>query len=384
MATAAQIRWRGMMAAVASVTAVGIGIGLAIPLLSTILEARGYSATLIGLNSATAGVASIALAPVATSLAVRFGVVPTLLISIAAAAVSLIGFHAATAVWMWFPLRFVFHGAITIIFILSEFWISDSAPSERRGLVLGIYGTVLSAGFAIGPWLFSVLGSTGFEPFAAGSLLIAAAALPVTLAMGDSPRMEGGRRRGGIIRHSLLVPTATAAVLLFGAVETGGFALFPVYGARIGHSEADTALLISMIGIGNFVLQLPLGLLSDRVRDRRHLLVAIAVIGLIGILALPCLGNDWVLTAWLMFFWGGATGGLYVVGLAHLGARLSGRDLAAANAAFVFCYSLGMLFGPQIIGIGMDAAGPAGFAWTLALFFLAYILFALGRSRSRP
>lgn len=380
METVGQIRWRGMFAATASVTAVGIGIGLAIPLLSTILETRGYSATLIGLNSATAGIASIALTPLATPLAIRFGVVPVLLLSILAAAISLSGFYFVPSFWMWFPLRVIFHGALTIIFILSEFWISDSAPAQRRGLVLGIYATVLSAGFAIGPWLFSVLGSEGLAPFAAGTALMLAALFPVSVAARQSPSLHrGGGSNGGVLRYSLIVPTATAAVLLFGAVETGGFALFPVYGARTGFSVADTALLISMIGLGNVVMQLPLGLLSDRVRDRRHLLVALATIGFAGILLLPATGQNWTLAALLMFFWGGAIGGLYVVGLSHLAAKLSGQDLATANAAFVFCYSLGMLVGPQVIGIGMDLAGPEGFAWTVASFFLAYVTFAVVR-----
>lgn len=380
METVGQIRWRGMFAATASVTAVGIGIGLAIPLLSTILETRGYSATLIGLNSATAGIASIALTPFATPLAMRFGVVPVLLLTIMAAAISLCSFYFVPSFWMWFPLRVVFHGALTIIFILSEFWISDSAPAQRRGLVLGIYATVLSAGFAIGPWLFSVLGSEGLAPFAAGTALIFAAIIPVSIAARDSPGLSGGgENNGGVLRYSLIVPTATAAVLLFGAVETGGFALLPVYGARIGFSVADTALLISMIGLGNVVMQLPLGMLSDRVRDRRHLLASLAAIGFAGILLLPTTGQNWTLAALLLFVWGGAIGGLYVVGLSHLAAKLSGQDLATANAAFVFCYSLGMLVGPQLIGIGMDFAGPQGFAWTIAIFFLAYLTFAVTR-----
>lgn len=384
MTAAEPIRWRGMMAATASVTGVGIAIGLAIPLLSTILEVRGYSASLIGLNTAMAGLASIAMAPLATPLAIRFGVTPVLVASILLASVSLCMFYFAPSFWMWFPLRITYHGAITVIFILSEFWISASAPAERRGLVLGIYGTVLSAGFAIGPWLFSMLGSAGFAPFAVGSLLIVAAILPVLVAIREEPSLHGARNHGGIIRYSLIVPTATAAVLLFGAVETGGFALFPVYGARIGHSEADTALLISMIGLGNVMLQLPMGLLSDRVGDRRWLLIAVSVVGFAGILLLPAISHSWGLTAFLMFIWGGAVGGLYVVGLSHLGAKLSGQDLAAANAAFVFCYSLGMLFGPQVIGIGMDAGGPDGFAWTIAAFFLAYVLFGIVRTRARP
>ncbi|MEZ5811511.1 MAG: MFS transporter [Rhizobiaceae bacterium] len=373
------IRWRGVIASIASISVVGIAIGLAIPLLSTILENRGYSATLIGLNTAMAGIASLAAAPVATPLAVRYGVVPLLLVAIVTTALSFCAFYFATEFWMWFPLRVVLHGALTMVFILSEFWITASAPADRRGFVLGIYATLLSGGFALGPWLFAVLGSGGFAPFGAGTALVLASIVPVLAAVRHGPRLEAGERQGGVIRYSLVVPTATAAVLVFGAVETGGFALFPVYGARIGYSEADAALLISMIGLGNVALQLPLGIVSDRVGDRRVMLAALAAIGFAGILLLPLTDGNWPMAALLMFFWGGATGGLYVVGLAHLGAKLSGRELAAANAAFVFCYSLGMLAGPQVIGIGMDITGPAGFAWTIALFFFVYTAFALRR-----
>ncbi len=363
---------------------VGIATGMTMPLLSTILEVRGYSATVIGLNTAMAGIAAIALAPFTTPMAARFGVTRLIAVSILIATVSLCGFYAAPWFWMWFPLRFIFHAALTVVFILSEFWISASAPPQRRGLVLGIYATVLSAGFAIGPWLFSVLGSADFIPFATGAALILAALLPVLTAYRDEPVLDGETSRGSILRYSLIVPTATAAVLLFGAVETGSFSMLPVYGARAGFSEADAALLISFIGIGNFALQLPLGLLSDRVRDRRHVLIALSIVGLIGMLVLPSLGTNWALTALLMFVWGGATGGLYVVGLAHLSAKLSGKELAQANAAFVFCYSFGMLAGPQFIGVGLDMAGPAGFAWTLAILFTAYIVFAITRTALRP
>src|SRR5712671_1402130 len=128
-----RVHWLPMVAAISSISVVGIAIGLGMPLLSVILETRGHSASMIGLNTAVAGLASIAGAPLATPLAM--------------------------------PLRVLLHIALTVLFILSEFWISTSAPPHRRGLVLGIYATVLSLGFAAGPWLFSHLGSTGFLPF---------------------------------------------------------------------------------------------------------------------------------------------------------------------------------------------------------------------------
>jgi hypothetical protein len=133
----------------ASITAVGIAIGLGCRCLSVILEKRGISSSMIGLNSAMAGIAAMAAAPATMDCAAvdgRYnhgaghcrgvGQRP--------------GFLFAEALWMWFPLRIVFHGAITILFVLSEFWINTAAPPSRRGLVLGIYATVLSLGFAAG------------------------------------------------------------------------------------------------------------------------------------------------------------------------------------------------------------------------------------------
>ena len=281
---------------------------------------------------------------------------------------------------MWFPLRAVLHVALTVVFILSEYWINVSAPSHRRGMVLGVYATMLSLGFAFGPWLFAQVGSQGLRPFAIAFGLVIAGMLPVLIAWRQSPPIPSGRGEGKrFMRYVWLVPTATAAVFVFGAVETGGFALFPIYGSMVGYSEADAALLLSMIGLGNVLFQVPLGMLSDRIGDRRRVLVACAAAGLAGMLIMPFVEQNWTAMATLLLVWGGAVAALYTIGLAHLGSQLHGRDLASANAAFVFCYGLGMLAGPQSIGVGLDALGPSGFGWTIALFFAAYLLLVMFR-----
>lgn len=377
------IHWPALIAAIASISAVGIAIGLGLPLLSIILEKRGVSSTMIGLNSAMAGVAAMVAAPLTTVLAKRLTVVTTMLLAIVAAAVSALGFYFADQLWMWFPLRIVFHGAITMLFVLSEFWINSAAPPARRGLVLGIYASVLSLGFAAGPLIFSILGSEGILPFLVGAGVILLAAIPVLLARHENP-VIGENPNHSFMRYIFLVPTATAAVFVFGAVESGGLALFPVYANRTGFTEAQGALLLTMIGIGNMIFQIPVGMIADRMSDRRVLLSTFAVIGLIGSIALPFLIFNWLLTAIVLLLWGGCVAGLYTVGLAHLGDKLHGADLASANAAFVFCYALGMLLGPQVIGAAMDVTGSHGFAWALAFFFGLYVALTLGRIMFRP
>ena len=378
-----KIHRRSLIAAIAAISAVGIAIGLGLPLLSIIMEKRGISSTLIGINSAMAGVAAMAAAPFTTRLAHAWGTSTTMLIAILLSAISGLGFYYIENFWLWFPLRLVFHGAITTLFILSEFWINAAAPPRRRGLVLGIYATVLSLGFAFGPLLFSVLGSDGVLPFAVGAGIILLAAIPIFIARGESPVIDE-KPQLHFMRYVLLVPTATAAVFVFGAVEVGGLSLFPIYATRAGFAEPQAALLLTVMGIGNMAFQIPLGMLSDRMKDRRGLLTIMAVIGLVGALSLPLISHSWMLMAGVLLIWGGCVAGLYTVGLSHLGSRLHGADLAAANAAFIFCYAVGTVAGPQAIGAAMDVSGNDGFAWAIVAFFGLYLLLSLGRMVFRP
>lgn len=369
-----EIHWPSLIAAISSISAVGIAIGLGLPLLSIILEKRGISSSLIGLNSAMAGIAAMIAAPLTTKAAHSFGVAKTMIVAVILSAISALGFYYAEHFWMWFPLRVVFHGATTTLFILSEFWINVASPPRRRGLVLGIYATVLSLGFGAGSLMFSLLGSVGPLPFYVGAVAILLAAIPVYVARDESPVLNEGPEMN-FWRYIFIVPTATAAVFIFGAVEAGGLSMFPVYATRVGFSESQAGNLLTVMAVGNVLFQIPVGMLSDRMRDRRILLVIMALIGLAGALLMPHFMGDWRLLSIILLFWGGSIAGLYTVGLSHLGSRLQGSDLAAANAAFVFCYAVGTVAGPQAIGSAIDLTGNDGFAWAIALFFGLYIVF---------
>lgn len=378
-----KIDFLGAGAAIATISAVGVAIGLSFPLLSFLMEQRGYSSTLIGANTAMAGIASIITVPFVNPIARRIGLVWTLVLAAAIAAASLMGFYYFPSIVAWFALRISFHGAITASFILSEYWINVSSPEKRRGLVLGIYATVLSLGFATGPALLASLGTRGYMPFAVGATLIMLATIPAILARSRQPRSEAEPQSRSVLRYIWLVPLATAAAFIFGAVEQAGLALFPVYGARTGYEEHQVSLLLMVLAIGNVALQIPLGLISDRMRDRRWLLFACALVGATGVAILPYAVHHPVLLIGGLFVWGGVTAGMYTIGLAHLGSRLTGPDLAQANAAFILCYAIGMVIGPQYAGILMDVWDPHGFAVALSSMFGLYLVLVLLRPRRR-
>ena len=177
---------RSIMAAIFSIAAVGTGIGISGPLLSLLMEADGLSSVLIGANTAIAGVAAMIAVPFATPLARAIGVVNALVLNILIAALCLIAFYFTDPVPHWFTIRLVFSFNLSMVFILSEFWINASANDSNRGLVLGIYATVLSIGFAIGPSIVALVGTVGITPFAIGGIVIALASTPILIASDGS------------------------------------------------------------------------------------------------------------------------------------------------------------------------------------------------------
>lgn len=370
-------------AAMLSVTSVGVGLSLSMPLLSMLFEQRGIVGHWIGLSTAMAGLAAIVAGPVITPMAQKFGLVRSLTSLLVMAAVSLLGLYATESFLATFPLRFLFHASITGVIILSEFWINAKAPPERRGLFLGLYTTMLSVGFVIGPLILNLTGIQGPAPFVIGAVIILAAALPVMAAARHVPLL-GDEPEAAWWKFIFASPLAMGAVLVFGIAESGLLALFPVYGLRLGYAPEVVATFLIAMGAGNVLFQVPIGLLIDRT-SKRALLALFSLAGLAGALFLPVVAESRMAIYALVFLWGGVIPGLYTLGLAQLGARYSGANLAAANAAFVMVYSFGNLVGPPSIGAGMEIWNPHGAMWVIAAGFGLLSLFAVaavGQARS--
>lgn len=360
------------------VSLVGISLSLTMPLLALRMERMGVGGLLNGLNTATAGFANMLVVPFVPGAAARWGLRRLILGATLMGLACTLLFEALPFPF-WFPLRFLLGASLGTLFVLAEYWINAQAPPQRRGLVMGVYATVLALGFAAGPLLLALTGTESWPPFILSAGLFTLALLPLLASRGQLPDFSGERgSAGGVFRIVLAAPVATLAALIFGAVETSAFGLLPVYGTRLALSAAEAARLVSLMAAGGVLFQLPLGWLSDRL-DRRLLLVACGTASIVLVLLLPVLDARSLPFAACLVVFGGVVGSLYTVGLAHLGQRYAGRDLAGANAAFVMLYSAGLTAGPPLAGAAMDLAGPQGLPLALAAMLGLYVATALAR-----
>jgi MFS family permease len=379
---------RGAGAAIATIVSVGIAVSLMTPLVSLTLYARGISERQIGLVFLVYASAALFATPVTTRIAARLGTANTIATATMIAALLMpLAWYISDVDWL-LPVMFVFGACLSVCFTLSEYWITSATPENRRGVIVGIYATLLSVGFAIGPAIIVLLGTdpdAGIgdraphrAAFLLGSGLLMLAAVPALLARDVSPDFrEVPKMR--FTSFLFAVPIATLGAFVFSMGESSGFAFLPLWGGHLGFAASTSALLVSAMTLGNVVFQIPLGMLADRM-DRRLIVLACAIVGAGGMAVAWHVSASPLLVSAVLFIWGGATAGIYTVGLAHLASRFSGASLAGANAAFVFCYALGMLVGPMAVGDAMERAPVAGLPLVLGSAFAVYFFIVAGRT----
>jgi len=372
-------RHLSLLALNACVLGVGIAFGALVPLITLNLAHRGIDATLIGLNAAMFPLAVLVTGPLLPRLIHRLGAVRSMILGLAVITVTTMLFPLLPFLPAWFLLRFITGMAGAVPWVVSETWLNMVATERDRGRIMGIYATVLAAGFAIGPAIIGAVGAEGWLPFLIVAVAVGLSILPILLAKNLAPVMPERSEAplSDILRAQPLVMTAA---LCGGVMDFALFALLPVYGLRHGLDQASAVFMITVFIGGNVLLQIPIGWLADHT-NRLTVLFACILFSLMGALLLPLAIAQPVLLYGLVFFWGGSLFAIYTIGLGLLGDGFPRVQLAAANVVFVMVYEIGSAGGPTLAGTAIDVFGPEGLTTVVAI---AATALAVAFIRLRP
>ena len=96
-----------LLAAIAAISIVGVGLSMTIPLIAVRMEAAGYSASANGWGVAMSGLATILVSPLIPTLVRVLGVRRLMMVALALAITSLAGLAFIDNVLWWFPIRFL-------------------------------------------------------------------------------------------------------------------------------------------------------------------------------------------------------------------------------------------------------------------------------------
>ncbi|WP_373386945.1 MFS transporter [Pseudomonas alcaligenes] len=374
------MRWGTYFAVTAAVVIVGLALGVTLPLVSLRLESWGYGPFAIGVMAAMPAVGVLLGARLTGRLAGWLGTPRSLRLCLLASACS-VGLLALLPYYpLWLLLRLLIGISLTVVFVLGESWINQLVEERLRGRLVALYGTGFALSQLAGPLALTVIGSTSDLGFWLSVGLLVAGSL-VLLGHSGAPRVDAHSASGrGFLRFCRGQPAIAWAVALFAAFEAMVLTLLPVYLIREGFAQETALLMASVVVVGDALLQLPIGLLADRV-SRATLFRVCGVVLLLSSLAIPALLHTLLIWPLLVLF-GASAGGLYTLSLILVGQFYRDDALVRANAHIALLWGVGCLLGPLSTGAASQwlsghalpllmAAGAALFvalAWRRAAF----------------
>jgi MFS family permease len=370
-------RRKTLTALFSSAFIIGVAFGGLAPLLAIVMESKGISTLMIGLNSSMSPIGVITATTLTPMIIKRIGPVNGLLLGSGVILIAIMLFPIFDQLSTWFVLRFFMGLGLALPWVVSETWINMATPSSSRGRVMAIYTMVLAMGFAAGPVVVSSIGSKGTTPYLIYAVLVGLSTIPVFWVRHLAPKMDvpAHTKLSGL---AAAAPTVFAAAMISGLTDAATFSFLPLYGLRLGFEEGYAVTLLSLFLAGNLLLQYPIGWLADHV-SRRGMLLACGAACAIGPALVPIIYPSPYALAFVLFMWGGGAWAIYGVALTMLGDRFPAGQLTAANAAFIMAFEMANIIGPPVSGYAINLFAPHGLMFLLSAVGTLFFVLTAGR-----
>ena len=295
-----------------------------------------------------------------------------------------------TGLWIdeyaWIVLRvgtgFTMAGAFMII----ESWLNERATNENRGTVFGLYMMVTYASIMGGQMIVAFGDVSSASLFMVAGIFFCASLIPTAVSTQASPAPLADVRLDlrGLYSNS---PISAVGCVLIGVANGAWGTLGAVYGARIGISTAEIALMMSVVVIAGAVAQMPIGRISDRT-DRRYVLSAAAFGSTVFAVAMfvvePRSGTAIIAIAGC---YGALAYTLYSIAVAHANDHASSEDFVKVSSGLLMLYGFGTMIGPVVGAFLMARMRPESlFLATAGAHFLlgGYALLRVRRRAPVP
>ena len=280
--------------------------------------------------------------------------------------------------FFWFLMRLVTGVCCASLFANIESWINAQVTNSNRARTLAIYRFVDLGAVTLSQYMLPVFGISGFEIFAAMTMLMILSVVPVALADRSNPAPPAPFSFSPK-RLWEVSPLASAGAITVGLTTASFRSIGPLYAEGLGLNVADIASFMSAGIIGGVVLQYPLGYLSDIISRRSVLLMSTTGSTVCGLFMVWFAGGSVTLNLVGIFLWGAFTLPLYSLSAAHANDRAKAGEYVQIASGLMFFWAIGASIGPLISAMLVDWYGPAAFFAFVCAMHGAFVLYTILR-----
>ncbi|RRJ82278.1 MFS transporter [Aestuariirhabdus litorea] len=360
-----------------------LGNGLINILLPVRMDLESMGTDTIGLVLSLYFVGMLAGGLYARQLIRRAGHIRMFAGCLAIAAVSVLLCSLYTDAALWGAMRVVIGFCNACAYCAMESWLNESASKSNRGRVLAFYQVVMLVGLFMGQFLLNLAAPTETTLFVLGGILLTASVIPVVLSRQSGPALAE------VATMSLKTlyqrsPLGVVSCFMAGVVYSALFNMLPLFARYYGITDSRLPLYMGAAIMGGFLLQFPVGYLTDRF-DRRSVLLVVLLISCISglsVTGLASAGQFW-LTCAATAVTAGIISCFYPISIAEAFDKLRTNEMVAAMGCLILAFSLGGILGPYAASLVMGVAGYGALFVFLAVGQLLLAAFVVYRMRAR-
>lgn len=255
----------------------------------------------------------------------------------------------------WITLRFIAGICIAALYIVIESWCLLKSTPETRGAILAFYMVALYGSQAFSQFILDIANSNSLEPYLAAGFLCSLSVVPVAWTYRPSPELH---EPGSLSLLDLFkaCPFGFLGCLIAGIILSSIYSFTPIYAQDFSFSVSK--VMFATIA-GGFLLQWPIGYLSD-LFDRRRVLVATSLGVIVPSLILFFAVKNLDLTLVLSFILGGLCFTIYPLSITHACDRIHPKEITSATSMLLLSYGIGAVIGPLLAPFFMGSLTAAG------------------------
>ena len=356
-----------------------LGNGLMNVLMPVRMELDGVGTDMIGLVQSLYFVGLLLGAIYSKNLIMRAGHILMFAgcVSLGAASILICSLFDDSRVWGGMRLLLGFCNACA--FTAMESWLSDASSKETRGKVLAIYNAVVLSGLFVGQFLMNLADPATATLFVVGGMLLTLAVIPIVMSRHSGPMIEEVATMSLVALYRVS-PLGVVSCLISGLIYSAAFNLLPVFAKEYNIVDFQLSLYVGVAILGAFLLQFPVGYLSDRF-DRRSVLLCLLVISSGACLSVAITAPLGLI--WAVFVSTAVTCGIiactYPISISEAFDKLRQSEMVAAMGSMILAFSIGGIIGPYSASLVMNALGNTALFYFLAAIQLALAGFVIYR-----
>ncbi len=360
-----------------------LGIGLVNLLLPVRMHLDGMPTDSIGLVLSLYFVGMFIGAIYSKTLIARAGHIRMFSGCVSLSAMSILLCSLSSDLVLWGGMRILLGFCCACAFTAMESWLSASSTKDTRGKILGVYNAIVWGGLFGGQFFMNIASPETTTLFVVAGLLFCAAVIPVSLSRHQGPVITTVEPMGfsTLLRVS---PLGVVVCIASGFLYASLFSMLPIFAQSFGINGFQLSVYMGGAVVGGFMLQYPVGYLSDRFGRRSVLLVLllISIVASFIVTQLP-LQENFLMVLLLTAIAGGIIACTYPMSISQVFDQLEQNEMIAAMGKLILAYSLGGALGPYSTSVVMNVFGSQSLFYFLTAVQLILVVFVAYRMMIR-